>query len=79
VSRGNILSQGFVSRSAYHVTFDTRSGPRTYQYDGDSGIAIAAGADPHDFNGEEVGAMSFAQNLAEDLEDLAEIGEIAAL
>jgi hypothetical protein len=76
MSRGNIVSQGWASRSAYIVVFESRSGDRTYEYDSASGIAIAAGGDPHDYAGQEVGAMSFAQNLAEDLEDVGEVAEL---
>jgi hypothetical protein len=78
MSRGNIIAEGWISRSAYHVTFETRSGDRTYEYDSASGLAIAAGGDPHDYYGAEVGALNYADNLAEDLEDIGELAELAA-
>jgi hypothetical protein len=48
---------------------------RTYEYDRASGLAIMAGADPHDFPGHEPGVT----DIAEDLEDIAEIAELVAL
>jgi hypothetical protein len=81
MSRGNIVAQGWVSRSAYQVTFEARDGDRTYEYDAVSGIAIAGGADPHDFPSHEVGASDSAQNFAEveEFGEIEEVGELAEL
>jgi hypothetical protein len=76
LSRANIVSSGFRG-SSYFVTFAARDGDRTYEYDEVAGAAIAAGADPNRFHGEEVSGMNFVGDLAEDLEEVAELAELA--
>ena len=79
MSRANIVSMGWASRSEFVVVFKARDGERTYSYDPASGTAIMGGADPHDFPGEEVGALNIAEQLGKDLEEIGEIVELAAL
>jgi hypothetical protein len=79
MSRANIVSMGWVSPFAFHVTFESRSGDRTYEYSSIEGAAIAAGGDPHDYSGVEVGTLDSAQNIAEDLEEVGEFAELVAL
>jgi hypothetical protein len=78
MSRANIISMGWSGRF-FQVTFAARDGDRTYEYDPVSGAAIAAGADPHNYSGVEVGALDRAEGLAEDVEELAEAAELLAL
>lgn len=73
MSKSNIVGMGWASKDAFVVTFKTRDGVRAYQYDRFSGLAIMAGADPHNFNGERVSVMTVLQDVAEDAEDLIEV------
>jgi hypothetical protein len=72
MSRENIASMGWVSRSEFHVTFNARNGERTYSYDPISGAAIAAGGDPRNYNGVEVSGMDYG-TLVEDVAEVAEL------
>ena len=76
MSKENIIAQGWASKDEYIVTFRTRDGVRSYQYDRVDGLQIMAGSDPHNFNGQEVSTMTAFQDLAENVEDLAEIAEV---
>lgn len=73
MSRSNIVGMGWASKDAFIVTFRTRDGVRAYQYDRFSGIAIMARADPHNYSGDEVSVVTVFEDVAENVEDLAEL------
>jgi hypothetical protein len=71
MSRSNIISMS-PSWEGLVVTFDARSGPRSYLYNSIDGAKIMNGADPHDFSGQEVGSStgSGSSGFSEVLEDV---------
>jgi hypothetical protein len=73
MSRSNIVAQGPVNKEVYVVVFQSRNGYRAYQYDMVDGLQIAAGGDPHNYQGEEVDALTVLKLLGETVEDLAEV------
>ena len=73
MSRSNIVAQGPINKETYVVVFKTRGGYRAYSYDMVDGLQIAAGADPHHYQGEEVNAWAVLKALGENVEDLAEV------
>jgi hypothetical protein len=74
MSRQNITSMS-PSEEGLVVTFAARSGSRSYLYNLADGAQIVGGADPHDFNGHEVGSStgSGSSGFSEILEDV-EVG-----
>lgn len=82
MSRENIIGQGFTKSGGYVVTFALRNGEtRSYTYSPDAGVAIAGGADPADFAGEEGGSDDNDQissgSIGETAGEAGTAGEIA--
>lgn len=78
MSRENIIGQGFTKSGGYVVTFALRNGEtRSYTYSPDAGVAIAGGADPADFAGEEGGSDDNDQISSGSIGEAGETGEIA--
>lgn len=73
MSRSNITAQGPLNKETYVVVFKTRNSYRAYTYDMIDGIQIAAGADPHNYQGTEVDAWAVIKALGENVEDLVEV------